>query len=133
MAGVSVNPASLALMRFYLDEDLPPRVAMLARDRGLDVVSAHEFGRWGMDDGDQLSLAALDGRCFVTRNTHDFPGLSREFQEAGYEHAGVLLVSKALPNHAFAALVEALLQYDRENPEGVPPYLVDYLRPALGR
>ena len=117
-------------MRFYLDEDLPPRVAVMARDRGLDVVSAHQFGRWGLEDSVQLALAAAEGRCFVTRNTHDFPGLTLEFQRAGYAHAGVLLVSPALPNHAFAALVRALIHHDHENHEGATSYLVDYLRPA---
>jgi predicted nuclease of predicted toxin-antitoxin system len=117
-------------MRFYLDEDLPPRVAEMARQRGLDIVSAHEFRRWGMDDRDHLALAAADDRCLVSQNAPDYRALTLEFQAQGFPHAGVLLLSEALPNHAFAAIVEALIQYAGEHPGTAPPYLVDYLRRA---
>lgn len=37
-------------MRFYLNEDLSPKVAELARDRGVDAVSVHEIGAAGLSD-----------------------------------------------------------------------------------
>ena len=58
-------------MRFYLDEDLSPRVAAIGRSLGLDVVSAIEVGHRGLDDEDQLLVAARDGRCLVTDNRAD--------------------------------------------------------------
>ncbi len=115
-------------MRYYLDEDLPPRVAVMARARGLDVVSAQELRRFGLDDDQQLLLAASDGRCFVTRNARDFRRLTAEFYEAGLPHAGVLCLSESLQSYQFAAIVAALGQHDRDNPDGIAAYVIDYLR-----
>jgi hypothetical protein len=74
--------------------------------------------------------AAADNRCLVSRNAPDYRALTVAFQEEGYPLAGVLLVSEALPNHAFAALVAALVEYARDHPGAAPPYFVDYLRRA---
>lgn len=132
MEGASVDQAALALMRFYLDEDLPPIVAVIARSFGVDAVSVHESNRRSLKDDVQLVLAAQDQRCLVTRNARDFRPITLRFQEAGYAHSGVLLVPASLPNRQYAAMAAALVQYDREHPDGLPAYMVDYLRPARG-
>ena len=50
-------------MKLYLDEDISPRVAEIARGRcQLDVVSAHDIGAYGWNDAAQLRYAAEDGR-----------------------------------------------------------------------
>jgi hypothetical protein len=64
-------------MRFLLDEDLPPKVAVIARSLGLDVVSVHEIGRTGLSDEAQLRFAASETRILVTRNRDDFIALTR--------------------------------------------------------
>ena len=53
---------------FFLDEDLSPRIATIAREQGLDVLSTHESGRNGLDDEEQLRFAAQEGRILVTCN-----------------------------------------------------------------
>ena len=74
-------------MRFYLDEDLSPRIAVIARGLGLDVVSAIELGNLGLADEEQLSLAARDGRCVVTQNRADFIRLTvTSFEQAVKEY-----------------------------------------------
>jgi hypothetical protein len=115
-------------MRFYLDEDLSRKIAELARQRGLDVLSSHECGRDGLGDEDQLRLAADDGHCFVTRNRAHFVLLTVRFFEGGWPHAGVLLVPASLPGDDFAALARAIARYDLEHPAGLPPYAIDFLR-----
>lgn len=116
-------------MRFLLDEDLPPRAAVVARNLGADVVSAHEYDRRGFPDDLQLALAAREGRCLVTRNGRDFERQTMQFQEAGYAHAGVLCVTASLPNHRYVAIAAAIVQYDREHSDGLPPYMLDFLHP----
>ncbi len=117
-------------MRFYLDEDLPPRAAVIARAHGLDVTSSHECGRNGLPDEDQLRLAAQEGRCLVTRNGKDFLPLSTRFFEKGWPHAGVLVASRALSNRDFAGIATALVAYARDHLNDLPSYTTAYLAPA---
>ncbi len=114
-------------MRFYLDEDLSDRIAAVARGLGADVLSSHECGRDGLDDAAQLLQAAGEGRCLVTRNRGDFVGLSVRFFERGCPHAGVMLVASSLPGDDFAAIAQALVDYDRLHPAGLAAYVVDFL------
>ncbi|MBI2154577.1 MAG: DUF5615 family PIN-like protein [Candidatus Rokubacteria bacterium] len=59
-------------MKFYLDEDLPARVAELLRRRGFDALSVHEVGNFRFSDREQLAFAAREGRCLVTRDARHF-------------------------------------------------------------
>ncbi len=114
-------------MRFYLDEDLSPRVAEIARGLGLDAVSVHERGQHGFRDDELLRLAALEGRCFVTRNRDDFARLTVQFIENGWPHTRMLIVSRSLRNDDFAALAHALLAYSQRHPGDMEDYTSDYL------
>ena len=44
-------------MKFYLDEEISPRVAEILRKRGVDAVSAHDIGKVGASDEDQFAEA----------------------------------------------------------------------------
>ncbi len=116
-------------MRFYLDEDLSSEIAKIARARGLDVVSCHELGRNGLSDERQLRFAAEEGRCLVTRNRDDFEEQTVRFFEMEWSHAGLLIVPPSLPSDRFSLIAAALLDYDRQHPEGVPAYTIHFLRP----
>lgn len=95
-------------MRFLLDEDLPPEAARAARGMGLDVASVHELARTGLSDEQQLAFAAAERRILVTRNRDDFIALTRSFYATGRAHAGILIVSRAYPNHRPATIAHAL-------------------------
>ena len=116
-------------MRFLLDEDLNPEVAETGRGLDRDVVSVHEIGRRGLDDREQLELAADDGRIYVTRNRDDFIQLTVEFFQAGSSHSGVLVVPYSLPNNQPERIAHALKRwYDRQKQHGEPgPYFIDFL------
>ena len=114
-------------MRFYLDEDLSPRVAEIARAQGLDVVSAHELGHRKLPDGELLRLAALDERCLVTRNRNDFIRHTQQFFENEWPHAGVLTVPRSLPNDDFARIARALIEYAQRHEGRIESYTLDYL------
>lgn len=114
-------------MRFCLDEDLSPRIADIARNLGLDVLSSHEVGRNGLSDDEQLRLAAEDGRCFVTRNRDDFIALTLTLAQLQQPHAGVLIVSRSLPATDFARIAHALAAYALRHPGGLSHYTVDFL------
>jgi hypothetical protein len=93
---------------FFLDEDLPPSAAQIARSLGVDILSSHESGRNGLSDAEQLRLAAEGRRCLVTRNRNHFLALTLRCFENGWPHAGVLIVPRSLPNHEPARIVHAL-------------------------
>ena len=114
-------------MLLYLDEDLPARVAVIARSLGVDVVSSHECGRDGLSDDEQLRLAANEGRCFVTRNRDDFIALTVQRFEAGEPHAGVLIVTRRLVKAGPEVIAHTLAAFARDHPNSLPPYTIDYL------
>jgi predicted nuclease of predicted toxin-antitoxin system len=118
-------------LKFYLDEDISPRVAEIARGRcQLDVVSAHEVGTHAWTDGAQLRYAAERGRCIVTRNRDDFIRETRSAYEAQSAHAGVLILARSLPNDQFTSIAAALCAYSVRFPGGMQSSTIDFLGPA---
>jgi len=99
------------LLRFLLDEGLPPAAAEIARNLGLDAVSVHEISRCGYPDDERLHLAAGEVRIFVTRNRNDFLLLTVEFYRTGEPHPGVLVTPRSLPNDRPERIAHALKRW----------------------
>ncbi len=115
-------------MKCYLDENLSPRVAEIARGQGgLDVVTAHDVGLLEAPDDLHLRYAASEGRYLVTRDREDFLALTLAAFEAQAPHAGVLIVSRTLPNDRFAAIAAALCAFAERFPDGMQPYEIAFL------
>jgi nucleoside-diphosphate-sugar epimerase len=69
------------------------RIAEALRDAGHDVRAADEERALdGWTDRDLLALATSEGRIMVTFNVRDFPGIAREWAEAGKTHAGCAIL-----------------------------------------
>lgn len=121
-------------MRFILDEDLHPRAAEIARGLGFDTKSVHELDRRGLDDREQLRLAAGDGCIFVARNRDDFINLTVEFYQAGEPHGGVLIVPRGLPNNRPEWIAHAMKRWSytyQGSTEIFGPYHVDFLAASM--
>ena len=114
-------------MRYYLDEDLSPKVAEILRREGVDVESAHEAGMLQASDLEQLEYAASKKRCMVTRNRNDFIRLTVLFFNENRPHHGVLIVPHSYPGDRFAQLARALKKYALNHKKGMSPYGIDFL------
>lgn len=123
------DPFAGRVLRFFLDEDLSPKIARLLRDRRINAVSAHETGAQGRSDFEQLETAAVEGRCLVTRNRDDFIRLTLQFYTDGRPHHGVLIIPRSMPSDQFGMIARALFTFASQRPEGLTPYTVDFLKP----
>jgi predicted nuclease of predicted toxin-antitoxin system len=81
-------------IRFFLDQHMANAVANGLRRHGIDVVTAHEAGRCGIPDDEQLRLAAEEGRAVVTHDV-DYLILAADFLGRGEPFSGVAF---ALPD-----------------------------------
>jgi len=59
-------------LKYYLDEDLSPKIAEILRKSGIDAISAHEIGMLQTADVEHMDRASTEGRCLITRNRNDF-------------------------------------------------------------
>jgi hypothetical protein len=81
-------------VKLFLDAHISgPRIARALRDAGHHVRAAdEERGLDGLADEELLSIAAAEGRIFVTFDVHDFPVIARRWAEADRAHAGCAIV-----------------------------------------
>jgi len=114
-------------LKYYLDEDLSPKIAELLRKQGVDCISAHEIEMIQVSDLEQLMLAARHKRCMVTKNRDDFIRLTVQFFNDHLSHYGVLIIPHTIPGDRFSLIVNALVRYALNNPKRMPSYTIDFL------
>jgi len=115
-------------VRFYLDEHIPATSARLARSEGTDIVSAQELGKLNYPDRMHLLDALAEGRALVTQDYRDFAALNTEFQVRGIVVTGILLLPNSMATNDFAGIAAAIVAYDLGHPDGMAPYMMDFLR-----
>ena len=94
-------------IRLYLDEDVLPELARILRERGFDVVSAHERGTVGWTDSEQLDYAASQERTILTFNFGDYQRLGDAWFKAGSPHAGIVISYRQYARRQTGELVRA--------------------------
>ena len=114
-------------MKYYLDEDLSPKIAELLRKQNVDCISAHEVGMLQASDAEQLKFSAGNRRCFITKNRDDFIRLTVQFFNEHLPHFGVLIIPNTIPGDQFSRIADALAGYARLHPGGIQSYTIDFL------
>lgn len=114
-------------MKFYLDEDMTPKIAELLRQEGIDATSAHDVNMLQASDLEQLEYAASKKRCMVTRNRDDFIRLTVQFFNEHRPHFGVLIVPHSYPGDRFNRIADALKKYAIDHKAGIAAYGIDFL------
>lgn len=115
------------VMKFYLDEDLSPKIAQWVRKHGIACVSAHEKEMVQATDNEQLEAACREKRCLVTRNRNDFIQLTVQFFNSHLAHYGVLIVPHSFPGDKFSLIADALIRYAKKHSNGISAYTIDFL------
>ena len=83
-------------------------MAARLRERGHDVRAADEERELdGLADEELLSIAAAEGRIFVTFDVKDFAVIARRWAEARRAHAGCAIVV-GLDHGEFGAILDTL-------------------------
>jgi len=115
-------------LKFYLDEDLNPKIAEILRKHRIDAISAHEVGMLQATDREQLERATFEKRCLVTRNRNDFIRLTVQFFNEHRPHNGVLIMPHTLPGDKFSLIAKAIIKYyGKHSKDVVEPYAIDFL------
>ena len=114
-------------MKYYLDEDISPKIAKLLRKQKIDCTSAHERDMVQASDLEQLEIAAKQEKCLVTRNRDDFIRLTVQFFNSQLAHHGVLIIPHSYPGDCFSLVAEALKIYAKQHSNGLVPYTIDFL------
>jgi len=114
-------------MKFYLDEDLSPKIAEILRRSGIDALSAHGAGMCEVSDQRQLEFAATEKRCLVTRNRDDFIRLTVQFFNDQRPHWGVLIVPYTLPGNQFSRIANLIKKFSSQHHKGLDPYSIAFL------
>jgi hypothetical protein len=96
-------------VRLFLDAHVSgPRIARALRESGHDVRAADEERELDGSTNEQLlSLAAAEGRTFVTFDVKDFPVIARRWAESGRQHAGCAIVVR-IGQGEFGAALDAI-------------------------
>jgi predicted nuclease of predicted toxin-antitoxin system len=114
-------------MKFYLDEDLSPKIADILRKNGVDALSAHEIGAVEASDLQQLEFAGKEKRCLVTRNRDGFIKLTLRFFNDHRPHHGILIIPHTIPGDQFSRMAALLKAFASNHPSGVAPYTIAFL------
>ena len=114
-------------MKYYLDEDLSPKIVEILRNAGIDAVSAHDAGMLQATDLEQLEYASTQKRCMVTRNRNDFIKLTVQYFNEIRPHFGVLIIPYSYPGDRFSLIADALQKYSLSHTDGMDSYTIDFL------
>ena len=117
-------------MRYLLDENLVPRLALLLRQFGRNADHVRDLGRGGLSDEQQLIFAAEQGYVFISRDYGDIPRLAERFHDEQRPHAGAFILPRSLTNADISGMVAAIMQFEQEHPESMLPYETVWLRRA---
>jgi hypothetical protein len=107
------------LPAFYLDANISPRVARIARGMGVDALALAEDPAMdhSADDDEVLERATERGRWVVTYNRADFVHLAQAFAEQGWRYRGIVLVSPRIPGDGFPRMADLLADFAAAQPD----------------
>jgi predicted nuclease of predicted toxin-antitoxin system len=89
-------------IRFYFDQHIHSAVAIGLQNRDIDVLTAQDAGRCGLDDSDQLHFATTEDRVVATFD-RDYLALAA----TGVQHSGIAWCEAT--KYSIGQLIQSLL------------------------
>lgn len=111
--------------RVVLDEDIPPALAEVLRQRGHDVLHAREAGLGRRPDAEVLAQAVRWRRAVMTHNIGDFVHLVTEYASVGREHFGLILAAQVRFGVLLSRTTRLLSSRDAESLQNAVVWLTD--------
>jgi predicted nuclease of predicted toxin-antitoxin system len=105
----------VAAVSLFIDEDVHEELAAALRRKGIDAVNAHECGRKGAKDAEQLAFAASQQRALMTFNVADFEALADEYFWQGKQHFGIIASPQRSLRETLRRLVSLTEKFTRES------------------
>jgi len=96
------------LLRFYLDENIDPRVARGLRRIGVPATTTGEAGRLENADSDQLSFAMAKEFVLVTHDA-GFLNQTAALRSEGRDHPGLVFIKAR--KYPLGAIIQKLGHY----------------------
>ena len=81
---------------FYTDDDVHGRAIKMARQLGVQIVTANEAGNRGARDPDHFAYALEHRYILVTGNVTDFEAIYYKWAESGEDHPGMVFIAADL-------------------------------------
>jgi len=100
------------IVLFYTDEDVNGKAIKIARNMGVELVTANEAGLSGEDDPAHFKYAIEHDYVIVTRNVKHFSPLHYQWIAAGNNHPGMILVTGNRGKNAMS-LAHAMLDIQK--------------------
>lgn len=104
-------------IKVYLDEDVHKKVAFALRLRGFDVVSAHEYKKWGLSDSEQIKFATTNRRAIFSFNSKDYVRIHSEYVKTKQRHFGIITSKKLDLRETIQNLAIFIMEHNAEEIE----------------
>jgi predicted nuclease of predicted toxin-antitoxin system len=105
----------MAALAFFIDEDVHEELAAALRRQGINAVNAHECGRKGEEDAEQLAFAVSQQRTLMTFNVTDFETLADEYFWQGKPHFGIIVSPQRSLRETLRRLLAVTTKFTRES------------------
>jgi predicted nuclease of predicted toxin-antitoxin system len=92
-------------LALYFDENVDVSVAAGLQRHGIDVTTARDQGKLGVDDEEHLAFAFSQGRVLVTHDVADFAEMHRRWLATGKQHGGIAVSNVVAPGVLFRRLL----------------------------
>jgi len=105
----------MAAVSFFIDEDVHEELAAALRRQGIDAVNAHECGRKGAKDTEQLAFAVSQQRALITFNLTDFEVLADQYFWQDKQHFGIIVSPQRTLREILRRLAALTRRFTRES------------------
>ena len=104
-------------LTFYTDEDVNGLAITIARNLGVQIVTANDAGLLGADDPEHFAYALEHSCVLVMGNITDFIPMLRDWLAAGHDHPGIVFINSRHRQDSRLIAEELCIWYEAGTPD----------------